>query len=297
MAKRCAYLTMVDDDGWSIDAGLAFPFMQDLGWQVETIVWRNADEKWDSFDAVYIGTPWDYPEAPSEFLTLLRTIDQSRALLVNDLALVEWTIPKTYLRDLEQQGAAIVPSVFPDEFSIDAVKDAFDCFGADEVIIKPVVSTNATNTFRLSRDEIAEHEASLLSTFSAQAAIIQPFIREILTSGECSLFYLGGSFSHAIRKVPASGDFRVQEEYGASIVAIDPPADLVAAGDRVIEQVHPAPVYARVDFVSGSDGGFLLMELELIEPSMYLRTDKKAPRRFALAFDNHYNQAAPGESA
>lgn len=287
---------MVDSAGWSIDADLAFPFMHVLGWHVETIVWRHANEDWGSFDAVYIGTPWDYPDAPAEFLELLRRIDNSSALLINELALVEWTIPKTYLRDLERRGADIVPSDFPDEFSIDAVREALDRFAADELIVKPVVSTNAKNTFRLRRDELHACEEALLNTFSGQAAIIQPFVAEILSSGEYSLFYLGGKFSHAIRKVPASGDFRVQEEYGAAIELIDPSAGLVAAGDRVIGLVEPAPVYARVDFVAGREGRFLLMELELIEPSMYLRMDKEAPRRFAMAFDNHYKQAA-GENS
>ena len=97
-------------------------------------------------------------------------------------------------------------------------------------------------------------------------------------------------FSHAIQKVPGAGDFRVQEEYGADIISVIPEPSLSQIGDGVMNLAKPAPVYARVDFVRGTDEQFLLMELELVEPSMYLRMDSKAPARFAEAFDRYVKQ-------
>jgi hypothetical protein len=105
---------MDNAEGWQIDADLGFIPLAALGWQVIAVPWRSTDTDWDQFDAVYIGTPWDYPEDPDKFLTLLRSIDRSEACLVNDLQLVLWSMPKTYLRDLEKQGAAIVPSLWFD---------------------------------------------------------------------------------------------------------------------------------------------------------------------------------------
>ena len=96
--------------------------------------------------------------------------------------------------------------------------------------------------------------------------------------------------SHATRKVPKRGDFRVQEEHGAEVLAVTPEADLVRTGDKVMGLVTPMPAYARADFVRGPDGRFLVMELELIEPSMYLRMDPEAPRRFAEAFDDYVSR-------
>jgi len=125
--------------------------------------------------------------------------------------------------------------------------------------------------------------------------MVQPFISSIVESGEVSLFYFGGAFSHAIRKTPRQGDFRVQEEHGGTIVPWQPDEGVVAAGEQVlgaIEEQWPVrvPLYARIDFVDGFDqGAWLLMELEVIEPSMYFRMDDGASARFAKALNQASN--------
>lgn len=285
--KRCAYLTMENTEGWAIDAELGFPPMEALGWQVDTLPWRNADGNWDRFDAVYIGTPFDYPEDPEHFLSVLGAIDASSALLVNDLALVHWSLEKTYLRDLEERGAAIVPSIWRDQMSTEMLDAAFDEHGTDRIIVKPVVSTGATDTFLLTRESARALEGKLQGTFSKRPFVVQPFIESIQTEGEFSLFYFNRELSHATIKVPKRGDFRVQEEHGADLKSVQPEAALVETGNHVMGLVEPMPVYARADFVRGPDGRFLVMELELIEPSMYLRMDSDAPGRFAKAFDSY----------
>lgn len=294
--KRCAYLTMQDTEGWAIDADLAFPLMEAIGWRVEPVRWRAAAVDWDDYDAVYIGVPWDYPEEPGRFMALLTEIDQSRALLVNDLALVRWSLAKTYLRDLQRRGAAIVPSLWHDKMSPDIIQSAFAAHGTDRVIIKPVVSTNATNTYLLTRERATALESELAETFRDRPFVVQPFIANILTDGEYSLFYFNRTLSHATRKVPKPGDFRVQEEHGAELTSIEPDPALVETGASVVSLIDPTPMYARADFVRGPDGRFLVMELELIEPSMYLRMDGQAPGRFAEAFD-HYVKEHRGVSA
>ena len=294
-AKRCAYLTMDSAEGWSIDAELCLPPLGALGWQVDAIPWRSEVADWDEFDAVYIGVPWDYPEDPERFLSVLESIDRSRAILVNDLSLVHWSMPKTYLRDLERRGAAIVPSLWYEDMEIEYLEDAFIAHETDRIIVKPVVSTNATDTFLLTREDVRELERNLLTTFSNRPFVVQPFIDSILREGEYSLFYFNRQFSHAIQKIPASKDFRVQEEHGVEIAPVAPSAALLETGNHVMSLVHPLPAYARVDLVRGSDDRFLVMELELIEPSMYLRTDADAPRRFAEAFDDYVNKVSAGE--
>ncbi len=123
--KRCAFLTMDDTAGWSIDAGLGIPPLNALGWTVETLPWRSNGVDWNRQDAVYIGTPWDYPDDPDAFLAALATIDRSSAVLVNPLSLVRWNLSKTYLRDLEEMGAAIVPSIWRDSLEAGALDDLF----------------------------------------------------------------------------------------------------------------------------------------------------------------------------
>jgi len=294
-ARRCAYLTMENAEGWSIDAELAFPPMMSLGWTIDPLPWRTDNVDWDRFDAVYIGTPWDYPEDPEQFVSMLESIDRSSAILVNDIALVHWTMPKTYLRDLEERGAPIVPSIWGDQCDTDSLEAAFNIFDVDRLIVKPVISTNATDTYLLDRDEILVLGARLRETFANRPHVVQPFIENIQSEGEYSLFYFNRQFSHAIQKIPKQDDFRVQEEYGAAISPVVPEAALRKTADQVMQLVDPHPVYARADFVKGPDGRFLLMELELIEPSMYLRMDTEAPWRFAEAFHDYVTNMAGGK--
>lgn len=279
---------MDSTEGWSIDADLGIAPLEARNWTVDWVPWRTAGVPWDRYDAVYIGVPWDYPEDVEGFLSALERIDRSRAVLVNDLSLVRWSLAKTYLRDLERRGADIVPSLWNDRMPRGELAGWFERLDTRQLIVKPVVSTNATDTFLLTKDTAdASIEAMLLRTFRDRALVVQPFIDSILSDGEYSLFYFGNEFSHAIRKRPKREDFRVQEEHGADIRATEPEPAMIESADRLLRLVDPAPVYARVDFVRGADGRFLLMELELVEPSMYLRMHPAAPERFAAAFDRY----------
>jgi hypothetical protein len=276
---------MGNTDGWEIDSDLSFEPMAELGWSVDMLPWRTEGVDWDVYDAVYICTPWDYPDDADAFLALLESIDRSTAVLVNDISLVRWTIPKTYLRDLEARGAAIVPSLWYDEFDANMLRGFFDAHQTDRIIIKPVVSTNANNTFLLDRDVSPDVIEALRTTFAARPFVVQPFVENVQTEGEYSLFFFSNEFSHAILKTPKDSDFRVQEEHGARVIAADPEPALLETATGVLGLVEPMPVYARCDFIRGPDERFLLMELEVVEPSLYLRMDEAAPMRFARAFD------------
>lgn len=187
--KRCAYLTMTNADGWETDFDLSFEPMRALGWSIDMIPWRTVSVDWEQYDAVYICTPWDYLDDPDLFLNLLEVIDSSSAVLVNDMALVRWTIPKTYLRDLESRCAAIVSSVWYDEFDPDALSGLFDAHEADRIIVKPVVSNNAHNTFLLEMPVPANLVGELEKTFATRPFVVQPFMENVQAEGEFSLFF------------------------------------------------------------------------------------------------------------
>ena len=284
-SKRCAYLTMADPGDFVTDYDLSYPAMADYDWQVEPVAWRDPNLVWNDFDAVYICTPWDYTEHFDQFIAVLERIERSRALLVNPVSLVHWTLEKTYLRDLEERGAAIVPSLWFDDIDVHDIASWFARIGSDKLVIKPVVGVNADDAYVLTEPLAPELTDHLASTFSRRPFFVQPFADNILAEGEFSLFFFGGIYSHAILKTPKTGDFRVQEEHGADIQSVTPSSDLVATAQSVLQLVEPQPMYVRADFVRGNDGQFWLMELELIEPSLYLRMDADAPARFAAAFD------------
>lgn len=285
--RRCAFLTMDSLEDFVSDADLAIAPMQALGWTVEQVSWRDTQTDWDHFDMVYICTPWDYQDAPDAFHKVLQRIDASRARLVNDLAIVEWNLDKRYLRELESRGVAIVPSRWHDTFSAAQVDAAFEAFGTTRMVIKPVVGANADHTYVLDRPLGPDLLAQLEHSFAERPHFIQPFIDAVVTEGEYSLFFFGGEYSHAILKTPARGDFRTQEEHGSNIQPATPPAGLIDAARAALAPVEPSPVYARADFVRDPDDVFRVMELELIEPSLYFRTDPASASRFARAMDQH----------
>ena len=288
MSKCCAYLTMANPGDYVLDYELSYRAMGERGWQVRPVAWLDPTIDWDEFDAVYICTPWDYPDHPERFLQLLETIDQSRAHLVNPLPLVQWTLQKTYLRDLEESGAAIVPSLWFDDIDVAGIDGWFTTIGSDALVIKPVIGVSAQDTYVLTRPVDEALAAQMATTFSGRPYFVQPFADNIQAEGEFSLFFFSGDYSHAILKTPKPGDFRVQEEYGADIRSVTPPDDLAEAANEVLRLITPEPVYVRIDYVRGNDGRFWLMELELIEPSLYLRMDAAAADRFAAAFDAYF---------
>ena len=281
MDKRCAYLTMDDMGDFVSDAELSIAPMAELGWAVDMVPWRR-DVDWGEYDLVYICTPWDYQDDVDAFMDVLETIERSSALLVNSLDQVHWNLEKTYLRELEMRGADIVPSLFFDRFDADRVAACFAAHDTDRIVVKPVVGANADHISVLSQPLSAATVDELRQVFEDRPFFVQPFIDSVQAEGEYSLFFLGGDYSHAILKKPKQGDFRTQEEHGADILGVAAPEALVESAQSVLGVVNPQPVYVRADFVRGR-GRFLLMELELIEPSLYLRTDPGAPGRFAAA--------------
>lgn len=283
--KRCAYLVMDDPGDYVTDYHLSLEAMAELNWQVACVSWRDPTHDWDQYDAVYICTPWDYPDNPALFLETLEAIEASKARLINPISLVRWSLNKTYLRDLAQRGGSVIPSLWFDEFDPDHVDACFGHFSADRIVIKPQVGTNAQHQFVLARPIPDEVMSKLQHVYQERPFFVQPFIRNIQSDGEYSLFFLGGQFSHATQRIPEQGDFRSQEEHGAEVRTIEASSEQIDAAERLLALVQPQPTYVRIDMVRDDDGGYLLMELELIEPSLYLRTDEGSSRRFAHAFD------------
>ncbi len=262
-----------------IDDYLSHTSLAERGWKVETISWRNPAIDWSQFACAIIRSTWDYQKDLPAFLDTLEEI-ASATWLLNPLPIVRWNADKTYLRDLQSRGARIVPTIWSEEpIEPNDLIRWTDELQSDELVIKPTVSANADRTVRLSGDQFSPE---LASTFVGRSYMVQPFMRGIEDEGEFSLFYFNGEYSHAIVKKPKPQDFRVQEEHGGLIRPTSPSPDLLRAGEEALRLVGATLLYARVDFVCDGDA-FALMELELIEPSLYLRTDEAAPQRFADA--------------
>ena len=295
---RCAFLTLSDPDGYVIDDEHAYEPLRSLGWHVDAVPW-DKPAAWRDYDLVVIRSPWDYQRDPEAFLAVLAEIERLGVPLQNSLQTVRWNLRKTYLRDLAERGVPIVPTVFRDRLDAGDLERLFDEVAGDdpargEIVLKPLVGANADGAFRLDRRAAEERAAEVEIYYARRPLLAQPFVPAVLDEGEYSLFYFDGQHSHTILKTPETGDFRVQEEHGATIRAVAAEEALLDAGRAAREALSESPLYLRADFVRSSEGDpFWLMELELIEPSLYLRMDAEAPARFARALDARF-AARPG---
>lgn len=279
--RRVAYLSTEELEGFFVYDELTYAPLRERGVEVETVPWRARDVDWSRYEAVVIRSTWDYQSEPGAFLDALEDIDRAGVPLYNPLDVVRWNLDKSYLADLSARGIEVVPTQFAVALDRDALGAAFDRFGVEEIVAKPALSANADDTFRLRRnDDAALTEAAIV--LGGRTSLVQPFLPGIAEEGEFSLFYFDGGYSHAILKSPAEGDFRVQEEHGGRLVAIEADEELRARGAAAMAAIEAPTLYARVDFVR-HEGVFLLMELELIEPSLYFQLDAAAPARFADA--------------
>ena len=282
---RCAFLTMDSLDEFEVYDDLLIKPLSQLGWSVDMVSWRNRQVDWNTFEAVIIRSPWDYQQDAQLFMQVLEEIDQSSARLENPLDLVKWNIDKTYLRELEQEGILIVPTLWGRRLEAEQLDKAFEQLDTRELVLKPTVSANADDTFRVKQEVKLRIKKEMLRTFYDRAYMIQPFMKSIVTEGEFSLFYFGGEYSHTILKTPGKGDFRVQEEHGGILASVEPETKLLKRAQQTMARLQPQPLYARADYVRTEDDDFALMELELIEPSLYFNMDPESPRRFARIFD------------
>ena len=256
--------------------------LDEEGLDHEVVAWDDPDVDWSAYEVTVLRTPWDYTSRLDEFLPwVLRA--HAAGHVINPPKLIEWNHHKGYLFDLERAGVPIVPTrqvahgaPFPyQRASLRRVEG--------EVVIKPAIGIGAFGAARLesgSEEAFAHLEAlSLLGD-----VLIQPLVPSIETQGEVSLIHMGNQIVHAVRKVPAPGDFRVQDHHGGTVVEHEPTeAELAVAADAIREALNitgSGPMYyARVDLVDLD--GPRVMELELIEPELFLRHSPRVATRFA----------------
>lgn len=249
------------------------PAFAAAGLALSDLAWDDANADWSSFDAVIVGTTWDYWDREPQFHATLARIDAATRLF-NPAKLIRWNANKRYLRQLEARGARLIPTLWLDDATPEAVHAAFDALQTDDLVLKRQVGAGAHGQHRLKRGDAIPP--------LTHAMMAQPFMRVIQTHGETSLVVIDGALSHALVKRPAAGDYRIQSIYGGVETAITPGEAEIAAASATVAMLDEPPLYARVDVIRGDDGGYLLMELELIEPYLY---PAQGPRLGALLAD------------
>ena len=286
---RLALATCSNLPDWEIDD---LPFHQaivDAGIDMERPIWDDPEVDWKRFDAILIRTTWDYQEKQLAFNQWARRVS-AFTRLVNPVDVVVWNTAKTYLRDLELVGAPLTPTQWLDKGSEVDLAVMMKRLGWERGFLKPVVGATARETlpFDLDEEGIAKAQAHLARLLPNESMMLQPFLASVLKEGEYSAIFFGGEFSHGVQKIPVPGDYRVQDDFGAS----DKPHIFNEADFETVKRIEKsllrlvderfngvALTYARVDMIRDAQGQLRLNELELVEPSLFFRHDAGSPKR------------------
>ncbi|MEA3044210.1 MAG: hypothetical protein QOH47_2048 [Sphingomonadales bacterium] len=249
--------------------------LRQAGLAVENRAWVDPAD-FVSFDLVLPLLTWGYCRAAPAWQAAVGDWASRGFNVRNPPAVLSWNVDKAYLGRLAARGAPVVPTRYVERVDEAAMHAAAAAFGSEALIAKPQISASAWQTIRWS-------PGAPLAGGPAGPAMIQPFLPAILDEGEISLIYLAGRFSHAIRKRPRPGDFRVQPEHDGIVTPHDPAPDERAAADAILAAVEEDLLYARVDICRDRSGAPVLMELELVEPDLYLEHDPAGGAAFAEA--------------
>jgi len=264
------------------DDALLVPAFARFGVHARAVPWDDPRTDWGAFDAVLVRSTWDYHLRLAEFLDWTTRLERRGVPLVNPAPLIRWNARKEYLKEVAGAGIGVIPTSWVKRGDSRGLRTVLAQAGWEDVVVKPVVSASAHETWRTSLRAGAMEEERFGRMVASGDVMVQPFLREIETAGEWSLIFLGHRFSHAVIKRPKQDDFRVQTQFGGSRERAEPEPWLIAAAEAALDPAPGRSAYARVDGCV-ADGRFLLMELELIEPELFLACTPAAAAMLAAA--------------
>ncbi len=241
--------------------------------------------------AVFRST-WDYVERFSGFTAFLARAERCTRL-VNSAAAVRWNCDKRYLAELARAGIAIPATRFLACGQQATLAELLSATGWREAVIKPAISCGARHTHRIAAASAAVHQAAFSALLAEHTMLVQEFLPSVLAEGELSLMVIGGRFTHAVRKRAKAGDYRVQDDHGGTVTPHAASVEEIDCAERVVAACPLPPVYARVDLVRDHGGGLALMELELIEPELFLRFHPPAAAALARALKEVIARPSP----
>ena len=276
-------MTAAEAVGLDEDAPVLAAALLRHGIESRVCVWDDGAVDWSAWDLAVLRSTWDYPRRRDAFVRWAAGVDAVGALR-NRPAVVEWNSDKRYLLELAARGVAIVPS------SVLEPGEAVGLPATGGFVVKPTVSAGSQDTERYTAEEAPRARAHV-DHLHAQGrnVLLQPYVERVDDDGETALVYLGGHYSHAVRKGPILAG--APETVGGLFAAeqIDPrtPSDGERAAAEAALDAVPFDrrdlLYARVDLLPGADGQPLVLEIELVEPSLFLRFDDAAADRLASA--------------
>ncbi|MDX5437594.1 MAG: hypothetical protein LPK03_10390 [Pontibacter sp.] len=265
--------------------------LTEKGLQVTLEIWDDPAVDLAKYDLVVLKSPWDYFDKIDAFYTWLGRLEELQVRVLNPISTVRWNADKRYLIELQEQGVSVVPTVWLEQGTQLQVAEAFAKLQSEKIIVKPAVSGGAKNTFALTQEEAEVRLAEINALLQQESFLAQPFVPEIQTQGEWSFLFFNGEYSHTVLKTAKPGDFRVQHFFGGTVHTPEPPAHLLEVAHNIVDKYASDCLYARVDGVE-LNGTLALMELELIEPFLFMGTSEGAYERYYEALMVQLQQLA-----
>lgn len=273
---------------------LSYLRQADITWDV--LPWNEPSVNavdWAEFDVALFRCPLAYYKDVTAFQKFSLQMRKVGIPVLNTPETLLWNMNKTYLLALQEQGVLVIPTLGlerGDPCDVSKLRAELSC---DDLIIKPSISASAFHTYKITPNSDERDTQNKIAQIvnHCGTCLVQPYLPEIVATGEYSLIYFNGVFSHAVLKTPAENDFRVQSDFGGAVTEIIPEPQMLLQVQNIFEalpQSHDI-LYARIDGVSVEDQ-FILMEAELFEPELFFRSDKKAPTNFVDALENRLKQ-------
>ena len=268
MIERLAWVTTGDARGRDDDEPLAVPALRRSGVHVDVVDWDDGAVAWSGYDRAVLRSTWDYPQRLDEFLAWLDSVDAATDV-VNPVPMIRWNLDKHYLAELDEAGVPVIPTAFVEP-------DGTASFPGGEFVVKPAVGAGSRDAASYGRDQ---HEAADAHVGRLQgrgeSVLIQPLVDSVATDGEWPLIFLAGGYSHAANKrvsLPRAGevDDLFAVEVTSAHAATSGQIETARAALDVVVGRFGVPAYARVDLVRDGQDGYRVLEVELVEPSLFL---------------------------
>jgi hypothetical protein len=275
------------ETNWYIDQllledRLLIEALEKRGAQVTKVGWTKKDIDFSTFDAAVFSSIWDYYHYPEAFAQWLNRVE-GHTTFFNPIATIRDNMDKRYLVRFQKAGREVVPTIYLPKGSEWGEKDWAKQLDSNRLVIKPIVGGAAVDTFQWKISDAGFDRTAVKKILDKKAMIVQPFIASVQDMGEVSHIFFDGIYSHSVLKRPKTGDYRVQDDHGGSVEPYAASSAEIKNAGSWLSLVDELPVYARVDLVWGEMGKWLLGELELIEPELWLRLEPLAADAFARA--------------
>jgi glutathione synthase/RimK-type ligase-like ATP-grasp enzyme len=279
LATCAALPDLTDDDR------LLIPALVARGIGAVPAVWDDDAVDWRAFAAVVIRSTWDYHLRQPRFLAWIDRLEALGVPLINPARVLRWNAEKTYLRDLTRAGVPVVPTRWVERDDQTPLAAILRETGWPRAVVKPAIAATAYRTWATDLVSAGADDARFRELIGDGRVLVQPFLEAIAAEGEWSLMFFRGEYAYSVLKTPRAGDFRVQSDFGGQVVTRNAGPALVAQASGVLDAApfkRSELTYARVDGCV-VDGTFVLMELEVLEPGLFLAVGPRGADDFAEA--------------